>query len=122
MPVIADWKTQIKVARAALKGTQDLSIDEQVAYYKGELERKFKGYEADGLMLVGDILDEKYLRDHAKQDMSGIPPRTDTTDAEKEAANTIFNRVSGEWTATHERVEEFISQAQYTKQTEDDVL
>ena len=120
LPVIAEWKTQIKVARAAQKGGQNLSVDEQVAYYKGELERNFKGYEADGLMLVHNILDEKYLRDHNQQDMTGIPARTDTTDAEKKAAYTILNRVSGDWTATHERVDEFIGQAQYTPKTADE--
>jgi integrase len=120
LPVIAEWKTQIKVARAAQKDGQNLSVDEQVAYYKGELERNFKGYEADGLMLVHDILDEKYLRNHNQQDMTVIPARTDTTDAEKKAAYTILNRVSGDWTATHERVDEFIAQAQYTLQTADE--
>ena len=70
-----------------------MGIDEQVAFYSGELERNWKGFEEDGLNGVADILDEKYLRDHDNQTTYDIPPRTDTTDQEKLAAVTIFKRV-----------------------------
>ena len=120
LPLLSKWKTQIKVARSSKKSGADLGIDEQVAFYRGELERNWKGFEEDGLNGVADILDEKYLRDHDNQTMYDIPPRTDTTDQEKLAAVTIFKRVSGEWTATHERVDEFVAQAEYTMQTADE--
>lgn len=120
LPLLSKWKTQIKVARSSKKSGADLGIDEQVAFYRGELERNWKGFEEDGLNGVADILDEKYLRDHDNQTMYDILPRTDTTDQEKLAAVTIFKRVSGEWTATHERVDEFVAQAEYTMQTADE--
>ena len=93
LPLLSKWKTQIKVARSSKKLGADLGIDEQVAFYRGELERNWKGFEEDGLNGVADILDEKYLRDHDNQTTYDIPPRTDTTDQEKLAAVTIFKRV-----------------------------
>lgn len=120
LPIIANWKTQIKVARKAKAQNPLGNSDDLVAYYKTELEVNWKGYEQEGLAQVFDIIDETYLRDWDNQTMEGIPARADTTDAEKEAAVLVYKRVSGEWTATHSYVEEYISQALYTMQTADE--
>ena len=122
LPIIAKWKTQIKVARNTKKRNPLLNADDLVAYYQAELAANWAGYEEDGLAQVADILDEAYLRDWDNQTMEGVPSRTDKTDAEKEAAVAIYKRVSGEWTATYTHVDEFVSQAQYTQQTADECL
>ena len=120
LPVIAKWKAQIKVARDTKAKHPIANADELVAYYKTELEVNWKGYEREGIAQVFDIIDETYLRDWDNQTLKDVPLRTDTTDAEKDAAIAVYKRVSGEWTATHSYVEEYISQALYTMQTADE--
>ena len=120
LPIIAKWKAQIKAARDTKDKHPIANADELVAYYKTELGVNWKGYEQEGLLQVFNTIDETYLRDWDNQTMEGVPARTDTTDAEKEAAMAVYKRVSGEWTATHSYVEEYISQALYTMQTADE--
>jgi hypothetical protein len=122
LPIIAKWKTQVKVARNTKKRNPLSNADDLVAYYQAELAANWAGYEEDGLAQVADILDETYLRDWDNQTIEGVPSRTDKTDAEKEAAIAIYKRVSGEWKATYTHVEEFVLQAQYTQQTADGCL
>ena len=120
LPIIAQWKAQIKAARDTKAKHPIANADELVAYYKTELEVNWSGYEKEGLAQVFDTIDETYLRDWDNQTMEGVPLRADTTDAEKKAAMAVYKRVSGEWTATHSYVEEYISQALYTTQTADE--
>jgi integrase len=114
LPLIAEWKRRIKVARLTKKDHPTPSIDEQVAFYKAEIETKWKGFEQDGLGLLADVLDENYYRDHRRQ------LRTDTTKEEKAGAEEILNRVAGDWSATHEHIEDFIADAEYTLKTSDE--
>ena len=44
LPLIAEWKRRIKVARLTKKDNPTPSIDEQVAFYKAEIETKWKGF------------------------------------------------------------------------------
>lgn len=120
LPIIAHWKTQIKVARKAKAQNPLGNSDDLVAYYKTELAANWVGYEKEGLSQLADTIDETYLRDWSRQTWDEIPQRVDTTAAEKQAAIAVYNRVSGDWVATHEFIEEFVCQAQYTPQTADE--
>jgi site-specific recombinase XerD len=52
--------------------------------------------------------------------MDGIPFRGDKTQQDKDGANETYMRVSGKWLATHEHVDSFIEQAEYTPKTADE--
>ena len=120
LPIIAKWKAQIRVARHTKTQNPLSNSDDLVTYYKTELETNWVGDEEEGLSQIADTIDETYIRDWSRQTWDEIPQRTDTTAAEKEAAVAVYKRVSGEWNATHEYIEEFVSQAQYTQQTADE--
>lgn len=120
LPVIANWKIQIKVARKTIDHNPLSNADELVAYYKAELKANWVGFEEEGLSHLAGVIDETYFRDWSRQTWDGIPQRLDTSAAEKEAAFAVYKRVSGEWCATNEYIEEFVDQARYTKQTADE--
>lgn len=125
LPFLAEWKRRIKVARLTKRDHPAPSIDEQVAFYKAEIETNWKGLEHEGLSLVVDILDETYLRDWHKQYQTPdgkvvVPLRDDTSDQQKAGATEIMKRVGGEWSATHEHIEDFVRAAEYTAKTSDE--
>src|SRR6056300_1847494 len=49
LPIIAKWKTQIRVARNTKKQNPLSNADDLVAYYQAELAANWAGYEEEGL-------------------------------------------------------------------------
>jgi len=111
---ISRWKTKIKIARTSMKPTT-LDVENQVEFYRSELELYSEDTKHVGLSDLGDFLNERYLRN-----LDGSP-LADTSKEDKAAAEEVYKRVSGDWTAVHEHLEGFLVDAEYTEQTSDEV-
>lgn len=99
LPLVAEWKALIKAARQA-KGSVDVQgIAEKVRLLREEIRRDWKGYEDDALMELGES-----LREHP----------------DKQYAEELYNRVSGDWNPTADKIEEWLLDAEYQPKTADE--
>lgn len=102
LPYLAEWKALIRAVRngdRSIVGRRE-ALDDSVRFFKEEIRTKWKGWEADGLSQIVD----NFLRD----------------DPDKEWANEVYSRVSGDWTPTDQFVEEWIAQAEFQPKTADE--
>lgn len=100
---IEDWKVQIQIARKTKNQNQSSSKEDLVNSYKLEIATKWKGYEKEALLELGEGLWE-----NAK------------TSEQRIDAEEIYMRTSGEWTSTSQYIEEFLRQHDYTPKTNDE--